>query len=168
MTPIKVGYTPREGFVPLIYDGRSYGYVEEDIAPAVISYLDECVEADRKKLISDLTEFDRRIVFEMAHLWEMMVNEANFGLIHIEYRHVDMDQYDYVCRRIKSGEAFGPELKDLRLMKGIADIVLDQIAVHNAVEKSDSDRAYKIMSKHLAPKTEDRRSKARKKAAEVV
>ena len=100
----------------------------------------------------------------------MLVNRATLCHIIPDDRssRINMAGYDYVCRRIDSGEAFGSELKDLRLVKEIADTLLDLERCRDAVDAGDRKAVIRILSKYPTLKSETRRSKARKNAVEVV
>ena len=116
----------------------------------------------------ELNGFWRRIGDRIRSLDSKLVNRNNVCHIIGEDNDIDMVGYDYVCRRIESGEAAGSELKDLRLVKEIAETIMDYRSCENAIADGDVRLVNRIMSKYPTSKTEGRRSKARKKAVEVV
>ena len=116
----------------------------------------------------ELNGFWRRIGDRLKSLDSKLVNRNNVCHIIGEDQDLNMVGYDYVVRRIDSGEAAGSELKDLRLVKEIAETIMDYRACENAIVDGDVRLVNRIMSKYPTSKTEGRRSKARKKAVEVV
>ena len=116
----------------------------------------------------DLNGFWRRIGDRLMSLDSKLVNRNNVCHIIGEDQDINMVGYDYIVRRIDSGEAAGSELKDLRIVKEIADTILDYRALRDAIDDGDVRLVNRIMSKYPTSKTEGRRSKARKKAVEVV
>ncbi len=116
----------------------------------------------------DLNGFWRRIGDRLKSLDSKLVNRNNVCHIIGEDQDLNMVGYDYIVRRIDSGEAMGSELKDLRIVKEIADTILDYRALRDAIDDGDVRLINRIMSKYPTSKTEGRRSKARKKAVEVV
>ena len=119
---------------------------------------------------SDFKSLWRRAGDRVGQLDSMLVNRATLCHIIPDDRssRINMAGYDYVCRRIDSGEAFGSELKDLRLVKEIADTLLDLERCRDAVDAGDRKTVIRILSKYPTLKSETRRSKARKNAVEVV
>ena len=116
----------------------------------------------------ELNGFWRRIGDRLKSLDSKLVNRSNVCHIIGEDRDLNMVGYDYIVRRIDSGEAMGSELKDLRIVKEIADTILDYRALRDAIDDGDVRLVNRIMSKYPTSKTEGRRSKARKKAVEVA
>lgn len=118
---------------------------------------------------SDYKALWRRIGDRVGHLESMLVNREM--LCHIIPEdcgpEINMIGYNYVCRRIESGEAFGSEYKDLRLVKEIAETVMDMKCCREAAEAGDRMAVSRILSKYPTLKSETRRSKARKNAVEV-
>ena len=119
---------------------------------------------------SDFKALWRRVGDRVGQLDSMLVNRATLCHIIPDDRssRINMAGYDYVCRRIDSGEAFGSELKDLRLVKEIADTLLDLERCRDAVDAGDRKAVIRILSKYPTLKSETRRSKARKNAVEVA
>ena len=116
----------------------------------------------------DLNGFWRRIGDRLKSLDSKLVNRNNVCHIIGEDQDLNMVGYDYIVRRIDSGEAMGSELKDLRLVKEIAEVLFDYRACEKALDEGDVKLVNRIMSKYPSSKSEGRRSKARKKAVEVV
>ena len=116
----------------------------------------------------DLNGFWRRIGDRLKSLDSKLVNRNNVCHIIGEDHNVSLAGYDYIVRRIDSGEAMGSELKDLRLVKEIAEVLFDYRACEKALDEGDVKLVNRIMSKYPSSKSEGRRSKARKKAVEVV
>ena len=116
----------------------------------------------------DLNGFWRRIGDRLMSLDSKLVNRSNVCHIIGEDQDLNMVGYDYIVRRIDSGEAMGSELKDLRLVKEIAEVLFDYRACEKALDEGDVKLVNRIMSKYPSSKSEGRRSKARKKAVEVV
>ena len=116
----------------------------------------------------ELNGFWRRIGDRLKSLDSKLVNRNNVCHIIGEGQDLNMVGYDYIVRRIDSGEAMGSELKDLRLVKEIAEVLFDYRACEKALDEGDVKLVNRIMSKYPSSKSEGRRSKARKKAVEVV
>ena len=116
----------------------------------------------------ELDGFWRRIGDRIRSLDSKLVNRNNVCHIIGEDHNVSLAGYDYIVRRIDSGEAMGSELKDLRIVKEIAETIMDYRTCENAIMDGDVRLVNRIMSKYPTSKTEGRRSKARKKAVEVV
>ena len=116
----------------------------------------------------ELDGFWRRIGDRVRSLDSKLVNRNNVCHIIGEDYNVSLAGYDYIVRRIDSGEAMGSELKDLRLVKEIAEVLFDYRACEKALDEGDVRLVNRIMSKYPSSKSEGRRSKARKKAVEVV
>lgn len=116
----------------------------------------------------DLNGFWRRIGDRIGTLDSKLVNRCTLCHIINEDHNVNLAGYDYIVRRIESGEAMGSELKDLRLVKEIAEVLFDYRACEKAIDDGDVRLVNRIMSKYPPSKTEGRRSKARKKAVERV
>ena len=116
----------------------------------------------------ELNGFWRRIGDHLRFLDSKLVNRNNVCHIIGEDSGINMVGYDYVCRRIESGEAKGSELKDLRIVKEIAETIMDYRSCENAIADGDVRLVNRIMSKYPSSKSEGRQSKTRKKAVEVV
>ena len=116
----------------------------------------------------ELDGFWRRIGDHIRTLDSKLVNRANVCHILGENNDLNLDGYDYVCRRIDSGEAVGAEYKDLRLVKEIAETIMDYRSCECAVSDGDIVTVNRIMSRYPPSKTESRRSRSRKKAVGVL
>lgn len=116
----------------------------------------------------ELDGFWRRIGDRIRTLDSKLVNRANVCHIIGDDEDLNLVGYDYVCRRIDSGEAVGSEYKDLRLVKEIAETIMDYRSCQRAVTDGDIVTVNRIMSRYPASKTETRRSRSRRKAVEVV
>lgn len=116
----------------------------------------------------DLNGFWRRIGDRIRILDSKLVNRANVCHIIGDDNNLNLVGYDYVCRRIVSGEAVGPEYKDLRLVKEIAETIMDYRSCERAVSDGDIVAVNRIMSRYPPLKTESRRSRSRKRATEVL
>ena len=116
----------------------------------------------------ELNGFWRRVGDQLRKLDSKLINRSNVCHIIGEGQDINMDGYDYICRRIKSGEANGSELKDLRLVKEIAEVIMDYRSCENALTEGDIRSVNRIMAKYPMAGTETRRSKARKNAVERV
>lgn len=112
----------------------------------------------------DVANLVDRMIERVNELSGSLYNRCN--LAHIITDDLDDINYggvDYITRRIESGEASGAELKDLRTLKAIAEVMADCEAAKDAIRSEDWAKLNRLMSKYSPATKESRRSKNRAK-----
>ena len=112
----------------------------------------------------EIHEFIDRLIERVVSLSDSLYNINNMAHIVKD----DLSGYNdeglaYVIRRIDSGEAFGAELKDLRTIKAIAEVIADADALNVAIDSQNWKMATRIISKYAPASKGSRRSNPRAK-----
>ena len=110
----------------------------------------------------DVCNLVDRMIERVNTLSGSLINKSNLAHIVADgFDDVNYAGLDYITRRIESGEASGAELKDLRTLKAIADVLADCDAAKDAIRSEDWAKLSRLMSKYSPATKESRRSKIR-------
>ncbi len=103
-----------------------------------------------------------RMIGRVDTLSDSLINKNNLAhIVADDLDEINREGLDYITRRIESGEASGPELKDLRTLKAIADVMADCDIARDAIRSEDWTKLSRLMSKYSPSTKESRRSKIR-------
>ncbi len=114
--------------------------------------------------MQEMGDLEDRMIERVNALSDSLINKSNLAhIVTDDLSDFNHDGLDYITRRINSGEAFGAELKDLRTLKAIADVIADSDAARAAIRSEDWTKLNRLMSKYSPSTKESRRSKSRAK-----